>query len=726
MRKTDLTTLLFLIFIFVLVRPGFADNSSSEAPDTDPAETAQTVETLDPMVVTAQKRSQNVQDLPGSITLLDAETIEDARIEGMTDISGLTPGLEFRNAGSRRHSFTFMRGIKSIHNQESAMGYYVDGVGYSKSYMFDFPLFGVERIEVLKGPQGTLYGGNTMAGVINVITAEPDNLTCSKLALGLGNYDRAEVKGSVRTPLIADKLFFGLSGLFEQQDEGFMENDVEADGDEGRHSKGGSGRFKLKFLPTDDLDVTLSIDGQSYDEGAFPLRRTARNAFVKNGIFQADPEYHYSHDFEGTADTDFWGANLNINYAFPFATLVSITGHRDYRVDEMVDSDFSPLDMTRLHYVQEDKSFTQELRLVSPESDDMLQWLAGLYYFSNDAENRTTNYFRSAMVGNPNNPFGTDTGNRLIISDGTTEGMAVFGQGTYRFLEQFDFTLGLRYEYQDAEMNWTQENSPDHDTATTLAYPTADNDFDALLPKASLAWHMTANHMVYATFSGGFRGGGFNKVSPEENRAFDEETNWMYEIGTKLSFLEKRIFVNLSGFYMDIEDEQIARFDTDLNSAYNVNAGESHRLGIEMETRYTPVSGLDFIAGFTVLEAEYDSYSDAALGTDYSGNQVFNVPNFSGNIGVQYRRPLYGQWDFMGRVDVIGIGKRYMDDANEVEEGSYALVNAKAGIEGEHLDIYLWSDNLFDRHYIVFENTSKGITEDGAPLTVGATVSYRF
>jgi iron complex outermembrane receptor protein len=725
MKKTDITPILILLLMFVLVRPGFAEDFPAKKQNTSRTETAEAVETLDTMVVTAQKRSQNVQNIPDSITVLDAATIEDARIEGMTEISGLTPGLDFYNAGSRRHSFTFMRGIKSIHNQEPALGYYVDGVSYSKSYMFDFPLFDVERIEVLKGPQGTLYGGNAMAGVVNVITAEPDNHIRGKLEVGLGDYEQSDVKGYVRAPLIKDKLFVGLSGLFEQQDEGFMENDVETDGDEGRHSEGGAGRLKLKYLPTDLLGITLSIDGQSYDEGAFPMRRTARNAFVMRGVLPEDSEGHYSHDFEGTADTDFWGTNLKIDYALPLATLVSITGYRDYEVDEMLDADFSPFDMTRMNYIQEDKSFTQELRLVSPEAD-RLQWLAGLYYFHNDAENHSTTFYRPAMAGNPNNPFGTGTGNRLNISDGTNEGVAVFGQGTYRFWEHYDLTLGLRYEYQEAEMKWTQTDSPDHGLSSTLTYPSADNDFDALLPKASLAWHVTDSHMVYATFAGGYRGGGFNKLSPDGSNAYDEETSWLYEIGTKLGFWDQRLIMNLSGFYMDIEDEQIVQFDPTLNSAYTVNAGESHRLGIEAEIRCTPVAGLDFIAGVTVLEAEYDSYSNPAAGTDYEGNRAFNVPEVSGNLGVQYRRPLFGQWNFMGRVDVIGIGKRYLDDANTVEESAYALVNAKAGVEGEHWDIYLWSDNLLDEEYIVFENTSKGITEDGDPVTFGVSVGYRF
>lgn len=505
-----------------------------------------------------------------------------------------------------------------------------------------------------------------------------------------------------------------------------MENDIETGEDDGRHSTGGAGRFKLTFLPTDKLDVTVTLDGQTYEEGAFPFRRTSRNALVKKGILESDRKYHYSQNFAGRADTDFWGLSLNASYQLPLGTLTSITGHRDYRVDEYIDTDISPLDLTRLHYKQEDISFSQEFRLASPETDDRFRWLTGLYYFKNNAENRSGVSFGSAMAGSPQNPFGAGTGNRLDISDDRREGAAVFGQGTYRFWEEFDLTLGLRYEYEDAENMWTRKDTPSGGATNTRAFPSDDAYFEALLPKVSLAWHMTDTHMVYTTFAGGHRSGGFNKLAPAGRKAYEEETSWLYEIGTKLGFLNNRLTMNLAGFYMDIEDEQITRFDTTLNTPYNINAGTSHRLGIETEIRYTPFNGLNLMAGMAVLEAVYDSYSDPALGKDYDGNQVFNVPELSGNIGVQYRRPLTGQWNFMGRVDVAGVGKRYLDDANEVEEGPYALVNAKFGIEGEHLDIHLWADNLFDCHYIVFENTRKGITEDGPPLTAGVSFSYRF
>ncbi|PIE68747.1 MAG: TonB-dependent receptor [Deltaproteobacteria bacterium] len=680
---------------------------------------------LEEIIVTAEKRAQNVQDIPASMTTLNADLIEDARIEDMDGIASCTPGLDFSNAGSRRHSITFMRGIKNIHNAEPAMGYYVDGVSYSKSYMFDFPLLDIERIEILKGPQGTLYGRNSMAGVINIVTPEPDNTARGKASVDIGTDNLLQIRGNVLAPLVHDKVFLSISGSAKKQD-GYMENTVQTAGEEGRHTEGGAGRIKLKFSPSDKLNITLAIDGQSWDEGAFPLRRTARNPFVVKGTFQADETYHYSHDVEGSAETGFWGSSLHMAYRLPFAELTSITGYRDYQTDESLDADFTLLDMLRMDYMQKDTNLTQEFRLASSESEADLQWLAGVYFFHNKAENHSTTHYRSVMTGNPRNPFGANTGSRLDISDGTNKGAAVFGQATCSFANKFDLTLGIRYEYEDAEMKWSQRDLVSNGSTNALAYPSGANDCSSLLPKASISWHLAENQMVYATFAGGHRSGGFNKLSPDYDTSYDEEMSWLYEIGSKLAFLEQKLIVNMAAFYMDITDEQITQFDPNINAPYTVNAGESHRMGLEAEIRFTPMAGLDLNAGFTFLEAAYDKYSDPAKGTDYSGNQVFNVPACSGNIGIQYRRSLYEKWNFLGRIDIAGLGKRYLDDANRVDQDAYALVNTKIGIEGEHLDIYLWANNLFDHHYVTFENTWKGLTEDGSPMTAGISLGYRL
>jgi len=688
-------------------------------------ETDQKRLTLEAMTVTAHKRPQEVQHIPDAITVLKDTDLEDASVTDMEGLSEQVPGLEFYNFGSRRHSLVFMRGVKSLHTGEPATGYYVDGVNYSKSYMFDFPLFDIERVEILKGSQGTLYGKNTMGGVINVHTRALDNETEARLGLDYGSEDFRRANAFFRTPLITDRLFLGLAGTVLSKD-GYMENDTPAPGEDGRHTEGGAGRIKLRYTPGDKLDINLSLDGQDHDGGAFPLRRTRRNMFVINQVLAADPAYHYSHDYEGTAEERFWGASVTANYRMAGqTTLTWITGYRDYRDQESVDSDFSPFDMTRLNYQQDEKSFSQELRLASSGSG-RFDGLIGIYYFVNDSDNAQETLFRSGMSGNPNNPFGAGTGSRRLDSEGKNEGAALFGQGTAKLPADLELTAGLRYEHETAKMDRIMTDTPDQGSGSRTLFPSASNDFSAILPKASLSWHATENHMIYATVSWGQRSGGFNTTNRTDRIAFDEESSRLYEIGTKLCFPRQRCVLNLAGFYMDIDDEQINQFDVATNTPYIENAGESHRLGLEVELAWTVIPGLDLSGGLTLLEAEYDHYSDPALGSDFEGNQVFGVPDYTFNLSLNYRRPLAGQWNFMGRLDLIGTGNRYFDDANAAKENPYQIVNLKLGLEGNHLDTYAWAKNLFDCHYLAFENAAKGIAEDGPPLSFGVSVGYRF
>ena len=156
------------------------------------------------------------------------------------------------------------------------------------------------------------------------------------------------------------------------------------------------------------------------------------------------------------------------------------------------------------------------------------------------------------------------------------------------------------------------------------------------------------------------------------------------------------------------------------------NAGASHRIGAEAEARYAILQGLELTASLGWLEAQYDQYNDPVTGDDFEGNTVFGVPDYNFNVGLQYRRPLWGAWNGFGRVEVSGVGRRYFDDANTVRESPYELINLKLGLEGRHWDGYLWADNLFDRQYRIFENVDRGITEDGKPLAVGVSLAYRY
>ncbi len=709
--------------IFICSGPDLKAGESLETSRSVDKKSGNTPYQAEEMIVTAQKRKENVQDIPDSITVLNEIQIADAGITDMVSLSTQIPNLEFYDFGSRWHCQTYIRGIKSLNNSEPSTGLYVDGVNYSKSYLFDFPLFDVERIEVLRGPQGTLYGRNTMAGVINIHTMTPDNETRAQISGTYASYNEKQVQGHIQTPILKDKLFFGISGLFSSSD-GYMENDVEGVGEDGRHKEGQAGRLKLRYVPAPQWDMTLSVDGQHHEDGAFPFRRTQRNSFVSNGILEADSPYDYSHDFDGTSENDFWGATLNTCVDTKIGRVTSITGYRDYDNEDLVDSDFSPLDAARMKYVLQERTFSQEIRIVSPEKQTGPKWLAGIYYFHINSDKERTNYFRSAMANSRSNPFAPGTGARMTQTNGTNYGQAMFGQITWPVLEAIDITTGLRYEVEEAQMDATIFDTPQGGTTTSAQQPYQESRFTALLPKFSAGWHFMDDQMLYATVSKAHRSGGFN--APNVGGApYDEEYSWVYETGIKSGFFQNRLTVNICGFYTDIKDEQITRFN-EYNQSYLENAGESHRLGLEIEAGWFILNDLELFGAFTWIEAEYDMYTDPVTGEDFGGNTTFGVPEYTFNLGCQYRRPLWKEWNGFCRAELVGTGPRYFDDANTVKEPGYERVNLKLGIEGTHWDGYVWVKNLFDEQYCIFENVDRGITEDGEPITIGITLSYRF
>jgi iron complex outermembrane receptor protein len=682
---------------------------------------------LETMTVTAEKREDDVQKVPGAISVLSDVQIEDGGIVATEDLSRQVPNLQFNSVGSRRHGLMYMRGIKSIPKGEPATGLYIDGVGYAKSFMFDYPLFDVERIEVLRGPQGTLYGRNTMGGVINVHTKQPGNETSAHATATYGSYNLQEVKGSWRFPLIEDRVFVGISGVALRRD-GFTDNDTEAHGRDGCHREGEAGRMHLRFLPSKAWDVTVSLDGQHHDDGAYPYRRTARNALVRQGILAKDRAFHYSHDYEGSQQNDYWGASLKAVHILPAATVTSITAYRDYDSDEKIDSDFSPYDMKRTFLLEKEETVTQEFRIASPEQARTLKWIGGIYGFHIDAQERQTNVFRAAMAGSPANPFGTGTGARTIDTGNENNGYALFGQVSRTFFGDLELTFGLRYEYEKAETKSATYDTPDGGATVAVGTSRAcSNDFTALLPKFAATWHWSRDHMTYVSVARAHRSGGFNdSAAPAGDYAYDEEHSWHYEAGVKSTWLDNRLVMNVAVFYIDLEDEQVALFNAATNKPYLKNAGESHRLGVETEVRFRPLAGLDLIAGCGWIEAQYDKYRDTAAGVDYKGNHVVGVPEYTYHVGLQYRHALTGPWSLFGRMDLEGVGARYWDDGNSVRHAPYELVHLRLGIEGEHADLHFWVKNLFDKEYQAFENTAAGLTQDGPPLTLGLSLTARY
>ncbi|MUM78504.1 TonB-dependent receptor plug domain-containing protein [Pseudodesulfovibrio sp. F-1] len=699
-----------VVLLFAALSASFADAGDGEGRKRELV--------LEPVVVNAEKRAEESQDVPVSITVFERNDLLDMGIEGIGDLSEHVPNMEFHDFGSSRHGLLFLRGIKSLPTGQAGTGFTVDGVSYNKSHMFGFPLLNVDRVEVLRGAQGTLYGRNTTGGVVNVYTARPGNEVVSTAGVTLGNYGTRKLRADWSGPLIEEKLFLGVSGLAEVS-EGFMKNDIDADGDDGRHTDGKAARVKLRLQATDNWDMTLSVDGQHHDDGAYSSRRTERNGYVMAGTYGVDSPYHYSHDFAGSQEVDFWGSSLNSDWTTDLGILSSITGYRSYDSDEWIDADFSPLDNMRKNYRQTDKALTQEFRMVSPEDSGSMRWLVGTYLFHFDSKTDVSNHLGAASAS-PGMEVRFNTKQK-------NDGAALFGEGTWELLPSLELTLGLRGEYEHAQGRSSRTNIPAGGPAAVVKSFDRQDDYAALLPKVSLAWHFAEDAMTYATVARAHKAGGFNDASaPADGESYSEEDSWLYEVGVKSLLLDKRLMLNVAAFHTRIRDEQLPLFQAATMQGYLASAGKSHRTGLELESRFKLAEEWTLSGSASWIDARFDEYEDASLGVDYAGKRVFCVPEYSFDVAVDYQKRFAGEWEMFGRAGVSGVGPQFFDNANEVRQAAYQLASLRLGFRRKGLECSLWAKNLFDRHYVVFENTTAGVAEDGRPRTFGLSVDYTF
>lgn len=383
---------------------------------------------LDPVLVTAEKRTENVQDVPVSVTAISEQQIKDSGIRSIQDVARQVPNLFIANWGFRGNSYAFIRGIGAVNN-DPAIGFYVDDVNYMDSRVFDTNLFDIERIEVLRGPQGTLYGRNSLGGVVNIVTKKPDNEFHYGLEQTVGNENLYETTLYMRAPLIKDKLFFGVSGTSEQMD-GYNTNDF-LDKKVDRR-RGLNGRMQLRWMPTDKLDVTANVDGEKVNDGVFPL----------TDMDQADKNpHHVSYNYEGRDKRDTLGSSLRVAYDAPWFKMTSITAYRGYNDVTRNDQDFTPYDLITAKEDIKDRQFTQEFRFASPEGSGPLKWLGGLYLYKKHQDHTLDLNYGQGAADMGMVPMAMTN---AADSDIKTYGYAVFGQATYTLFDKLDLTAGLR------------------------------------------------------------------------------------------------------------------------------------------------------------------------------------------------------------------------------------------------------------------------------------------
>ena len=717
--KFLLVDVLAVIFAVTLVLNPFSATFAAAQEEKARQETVQEEKTrgeyeLETMTVTAQKREENVQDVPISMDVFSDIQLEDAGIENTLDLTRFTPNVYLKHA--EPENTIIIRGVTSFHSSiYSPTGFYVDDVNFPLQLMHNTELFDVERIEVLKGPQGTLYGRNSESGVINIITKQPDNELRGKIFGEYGSYDTGHgsspsyrAGGSISGPIVRDKLYLGLAGQYKESD-GYVENEYNND-DEAAKIEHKNLRSTLRWTPTDRWDISFIADVLDTDDG-YALYR------LNTGPNKTD-RYKISADYpDNYIKQDGNGQTMRFKYEGDSFNFLSVSGVRYYKRDLGGDRDVTDLPLGYSCFAWKDRQLSQELRISSPENSGSFEWLVGVYGFKEEVDTRINlNMFGMGPIWDH-------------ITDIDVSGYAAFGQGTYTLFDRLHLTAGLRFDHHDLEGEL--EGRP------SMMTPAGQNlekklDYDEILPKLSAAYDFTDDIMIYISASKGYLIGGYNYVSAftEEAFTYDPEYTWNYEVGMKTAWLDNKLLANAAIFYIDMDDKQVFEIDTSIpipGAQHIRNAAEAHSQGIELELQARPVQGLDLFAGFGYTEAKYDKWIATEAGGvkyDYKDKYLTYFPKYTYNLGVQYRH----KSGLLGRADLHGVGDIYCDSKNILKQGSYQTVNLRLGYEGERFDFILWGKNVFDEEYFKYM-THYGpdkLVVDGEPLTFGATVTYRF
>ncbi|CZF82430.1 TonB-dependent receptor [Grimontia marina] len=665
---------------------------------------------LEVITVTADKRSANKMDVPSSLSVQTDQDLKDAQITSIQELGQHIPNLHIFTWGGSRESNIFIRGIGPGLFTDPTVGFYVDGVNYTNNGMFDLDLIDIERIEVLRGPQGTLYGGNSLAGIINVVTNKPDNFTEGRVSFSADSLNERKLNATVYTPIIEDELFAGLS-LAGIQSDGHIENVF--DGSDYGKKDDLFARTSLRWIPSDSLEANFVIDYQRLRDDSYALGLAE---FIKN-----NPE-KINNDFKGIDNRDSVGISLAVTKNFDAFDFTSITGWRDWENKSSADQDANsnPLYVFHSKSDEKQKQLSQELRWNSTTSTE-LKWLGGLYAYTSEYRVIGKNNVDYTAFGY-GGPY-VDMSN--VKKDNS--GYAAFGQLDYNITPNITLTAGLRLDREKRKANINSNNQ-----STTSVVVNGTKDFDVWLPKAGASYSFTDGSLLYTSVSRGYRAGGFDHLYPsQEDPVYDEETSTNYEIGFKTTQLDNKLDLSAAIFLIDIKDQQVQQLIQSTNQVLTDNAGRGRSQGIEIEARYIPANNWFIELGGSFTNAEYKKYENCDLlgsAGNCDGKKMVNTPNVTANLAVQYKKPLTHSLDLFTRVDAMHIGKYYFNSLNTLKQDPYQLINAKLGIEASSWDAYFWVKNALDENYSTVEyDFGTGPTAEAAdPRSFGMTLTAYY
>lgn len=681
---------------------------------------------LEEIVVTARRQVESLQDVPDAVTAFTAQDIEDAGVDRVDDVLSQSPNIDIRNDQQPGVYTLTVRGVSTVRNGQPPVAYVVDGVTLPSSNSLTQELFDIQQIEILKGPQGALYGRNSIGGAISVTTKQPTDQFEGAVELSGGKGSTYGVKAAISGPIAMDTAYFRLSGLYKDSD-GLLDNSTtgaDADWEETQALRG-----KLLLMPAEH--VTLDLRASLYDLEA------GSTYYVPLGIaMPLGPALPLNAqtgkilgDFPSFAEVESSDFSVKVEWETGLGTLTSITSYNELEEINVQEIDWTASSFLEGRLLTDVEGFTQEVRF-SSESDQSVRWFVGAFYQDIERQRGTNAFINASSFGGD-----LDPANKLMVPianeklDQDWKSYALFGQVNYDLLEQLELTLALRYDI--FETDETQ-------IIAGVKGPDLDETFNELQPKMSLAYRWNEDFMTYLTVAKGWRPGGFGLPNLLNITSYDEETLINYEVGFKSSFFENRLIVNGAAYYIDYDQQQFFLLTSNAGGGpvqLLVNGDKSTIKGVDIEVTARPVEGLDISAGFGLVDHEL-----RAIGADIStpfpatvpGNKLPNTADSSVNLSVQYAIPIADRFELITRVDYSRLGKTYWTLDNVLSEDPYELVNLRLTLAAENWRVTAVAENIFDEEYYsqVFDSRWSGFVTDtgwpSKPAYYGLEVKFEF
>ncbi|MBS0011597.1 MAG: TonB-dependent receptor plug domain-containing protein [Bacteroidales bacterium] len=660
---------------------------------------------LGEVAVAASKSNLRLKEIPASVSLMTARSIESSQIRSLSDLSITAPNFFMPDYGSRLTSPVYIRGIGSRKNSPS-VGLYVDNVPFFEQSSFNFDFFEIQRIEVLRGPQGTLYGRNTMGGIINIITASPFEKEGGNIRLSAGNYGYYNA-GVSYYGNHNETLAYSLSLNYLHHD-GFFTNAFTDEAVDPSNSYGL--RNKLIWKVNDRLSFENVLNAENRKDGGYPYA-------VLNEITGEAEEINYNqysyYNRKVLSDA------LIVKYRGRTWELISTSSYQYLDDLHGVDQDFTA---DSLYYVIQDQKqhmLSEEL-IIRSTGKSRYQWLAGTYAFSQ--------IFDKAVDVDVYMP-----GMKLLKDyDHVISGYAIFHQSTIKdmFIDNLSLTAGLRADFEKdiLEYNYDMESNGSVINMADTIYPSL--QYFEFLPKLALNYTVGRNSL-YLTLARGYKTGGFNSTFERaEDLTFNPEYSWNYEIGAKGVLLNRQLYADIALFYIDWKNQQIYQTVPSGRGSMIKNAGRSSSKGLEFSLRAIPVCGYEASLSYGYAHARFISHIVDGE-TDYSGNYIPYVPAHT--LAFKLDKTYYIERSEIldgVRFNVLykGLGKIYWNEENSRAQDFYNIIDLRISLLREKMSLDLWFRNLLNTDYeaFYFQSLGREYVQKGKPLQFGISLSAEF